>query len=120
MAGEKSQANAKYLNFWPLMQQEVGDNLSVSVLNLLPLSQHLAKFSGQKSCVSQHLASVGEHMSSGSRDIMYLTCHVTPQDHIIEVSCECMGGSSSPYVTTLTNLVTIGIVIVEISLWPLV
>ena len=43
---------------------------------------------------------------------MYLICHVTSYDHLIEVSCKFVGGSSLRYVTTL---ITIGIVIVEIQ-----
>ena len=35
------------------------------------------------------------------------------QDHLIEGSFESIGGGSLQYVTTLTNLVTIGIVIVD-------
>ena len=46
---------------------------------------------------------------------MYLICHVTSQDHLIEGSFEFMGGSSLWYVTTLKNLVAIGIVIVAIK-----
>ena len=44
---------------------------------------------------------------------IYLICHVASQDHLIEGSCKFMGGSSLWYVTTLINIVTISIVIVE-------
>ena len=47
---------------------------------------------------------------------MYLTCHITPHDDLIEGSCEFMGGSSLRYVTFLIGLVTISIVIVEMFL----
>ena len=45
---------------------------------------------------------------------MYLICHATSYDHLIEESYEFMGGSSLQYVTTLASLVTISILIVEI------
>ena len=32
---------------------------------------------------------------------MYLICHMTSHDHLIERACEFMGGSSLCYVTTL-------------------
>ena len=45
---------------------------------------------------------------------MFSNCHVTSHDHLIEGSCEFMGGSSLQYITTLISLVTISIVIVEV------
>ena len=53
---------------------------------------------------------------------MYFMCHLTLRDHIVERACEHMGGNSLCFVTTLTNLVIISIVMVEISfqfdMWP--
>ena len=46
---------------------------------------------------------------------MYLICHLTSQDHLIEESFEFLCGRSSQYDTILTGLVTTGIVIVEIE-----
>ena len=60
----------------------------------------------------QHLANYGVDTSSAVRD-MYFICHVTQQDHSIEMSCIFMGESSSPHVTTLKSLVTIGVLIVK-------
>ena len=40
-------------------------------------------------------------------------CHMTSKYHSIDVLCKFMGGSSLPYVTTLTSLVTITILIVK-------
>ena len=45
---------------------------------------------------------------------MYFMCHLTLRDHIVERACEHMGGNSLCFVTTLTNLVIISIVMVEI------
>ena len=46
---------------------------------------------------------------------MYLTYHMTSQNHLIEGSSELIGGTSSQYVTTLTSsLINTAIVIVEI------
>ena len=45
---------------------------------------------------------------------MYLICHMTSRDHFIEKSCKFMGESLLWFVTTLTILVTINIMIVEI------
>ena len=45
---------------------------------------------------------------------MYLICHVTSHDHLIERACEFIGGNSLCYVTTLISLVTISIVMVVI------
>ena len=44
---------------------------------------------------------------------MYFICHVTPQNHSVEISCIFMGESTSQHVTTLKSLVTIGILIVR-------
>ena len=45
---------------------------------------------------------------------MYLICHVTSHDHLIERTCELMGRNSLCYVNMLISLVTISIVMVEI------
>ena len=47
---------------------------------------------------------------------MFLICHATSQDHLIEGACKFMGANSLWYVTTLIILVTLSIVIVEIFL----
>ena len=44
---------------------------------------------------------------------MYFICHVTQRDHSIEMSRVFMGENSSPHVTTLKSLVTIGILKVK-------
>ena len=44
---------------------------------------------------------------------MYFTCHVTPQNHSVEMSCIFVGDSSSQHATTLKSLATIGILIEE-------
>ena len=46
---------------------------------------------------------------------MYLICHVTLQDHLIQGSCKFIGGSSLQYITMLASLMTIDIVIAEIK-----
>ena len=46
---------------------------------------------------------------------MYLICHVTSYDNLIEGSCKFMGGSSLLHVTTLISFLTISIVIVELQ-----
>ena len=45
---------------------------------------------------------------------MHLICYATLQDHMVKGSSEFMEGSSSLYVTTLSCLVAIGIVVVEL------
>ena len=45
------------------------------------MSHHHAKFSGYRDC--------------GSRDTMVLVCHKMLQDHVIEVSCDLIGGTPS-------------------------
>ena len=45
---------------------------------------------------------------------MYLICHLTSHDPLIEGACEFMGGSSLCYVITLIIFVPISIVMVEI------
>ena len=49
---------------------------------------------------SQHLSIFGGHWSSTSKDIKHLIWRVTSQNHVIERSCNVMGGSSSLYITT--------------------
>ena len=60
----------------------------------------------------QHFAYCGVETSSANGD-MYFLCHVTQQDHFVEMLCVFMGQSSSPRVTTLKGLVTLGILIVN-------
>ena len=52
----------------------------------------------------------GVHESSAGGDVMYLIYHLTLHDHLIEGSCEFMGG----YVTSLISLVTKSTVIVKL------
>ena len=52
--------------------------------------------------------------SSAGGDIMYLICHVTSHNYLIERPCKFVGSSFLCYATTLIILVTINIVIVEI------
>ena len=51
--------------------------------------------------MSHHLAIFGDHWSSESDDMKYLTCHVTSQNHMTDQSSNFMSGSSSWYVTSL-------------------
>ena len=64
---------------------------------------------------SYDLAIFGGNLLSASGDIKYSICHVTSQNYVIEGSSNFMSGSSSWYVTTLTRLVAIGIVLVQIK-----
>ena len=64
--------------------------------------------------VCHHPDKSGGHWPSASGDIKYLTFHVTLQKHVVEGSYTFMSGSSSFHITTVPNLVVIGIVIVEI------
>ena len=66
---------------------------------------------------SHHLAMFGGHWSSACGDIMYLTCHMTLQYHVIEGSSNFMSRSSSWDIATLSSLLAIGIVIVEICFY---
>ena len=64
------------------------------------VSQYPGKFSGHRHC--------------DSGDIMALVCHMTSQDHVIEVSSDFMGRSPGRWDTFLPKLVTIDTVVVEI------
>ena len=57
--------------------------------------------------VNRHLVMFGSHWSNASRNMKYLICHVTSQNHLIEGSITFMSGSSSWYVTTFLSLVVI-------------
>ena len=52
--------------------------------------------------------------SSASGDITYLACHVTLQNQVVDGLSDAMSGSTAWYITTLTSLVVIGIVVLEI------
>ena len=56
----------------------------------------------------------GVHGSSVCGDIMYLIFLVISKDHLLEGSFEFIGGSSFQYITNVTSLVTIDIMIGEI------
>ena len=45
--------------------------------------------------VAHHTAKFGGHKHCGSEDIKVLVCHVISKYHVIEVSCDFMGSSSS-------------------------
>ena len=45
---------------------------------------------------------------------MHLICHMISHDHLIDRACKFVGKSSLCYVTMLTSLVAISIVMVEI------
>ena len=62
--------------------------------------------------LSQRRAYCGVDTSSPGGD-MYFICHVTQQDHSVEISYVFIGESCSHGVTTLKSLVTIGILIVK-------
>ena len=57
---------------------------------------------------------IGVHKTSASRDITYLICHVSSQDHMIEGSFDVMGAGSSLCFTTLAGLVAVGLMLVGI------
>ena len=63
---------------------------------------------------SHYLAIFGVLWSNASGDMTYLICHATTIEHMIEGTYGVMGWSTSLYVTTLTSLLAIGIVGVEI------
>ena len=50
---------------------------------------------------------------------MYLICHVTSHDHLIEESCNFMGGEFLQYVTTLISIVTVEIQCFKFVTWSL-
>ena len=77
-----------------------------------PHVPHLVKGSCLEVSLCQHLAYCGIDTSSACKD-MYIICHLTQQDHSVEMSCVFMGQSSSSHVTTLKSLVTITILIVR-------
>lgn len=64
--------------------------------------------------VSQHDAWFGVPGSSTNENVIHSICLVTSKDHLIERSCEFMGGSTLCYAITLISLVTVSIMMVEI------
>ena len=54
------------------------------------------------------------HWSSASGEILYLICHMISRDHVIIGPSIFIIGSSSLYIPTLTSLVALDIVVVEI------
>ena len=64
--------------------------------------------------MSYHSAKFGGHRHSCSGEKMILVCHVISKDRLIKGSYDFMGGSPSSKVTTLPNLMAIGIVVMEI------
>ena len=65
--------------------------------------------------ISYYPVNFGGHKHCCSRDIKFLTCHVTSHDHVIKDSCDFMGRSPSQYLTTQPSLVIIGIMVVQIT-----
>ena len=58
----------------------------------------------------------GSHSYCGSQDITYLICHATLQVYVVKGFAVFMESNSSLSVTTLPDLVTLDIVVVEIFL----
>ena len=46
---------------------------------------------------------------------MYLTCHMTSHDYLIERACKLMGGNALCCVTMLISLANMSIVMLEIQ-----
>ena len=69
---------------------------------------------GQEPTVSYNSVKFGCHKHSGGRNIMLLVCHVVSIDRVIKEPCDFIDGSPSWYVTTLPDLVSMRIVVVEI------
>ena len=65
--------------------------------------------------VSHYLAMFGGDWSRVSRDMKYLICRMTSQNQVIDWSVKFMSESYSRYVSNLSSLVSIGIVLVEIG-----
>ena len=61
-----------------------------------------------------HLPMFGGHWSSASGDVIYLTRHVTSQNHVIERPRNFLDWISSWHVITLPSVVVIGIMVVQI------
>ena len=51
---------------------------------------------------------------------MFLVCHVFLQDHMIRVSCNFICRSPSWFITLLSSLVAIGIVVVDMFFFFLI
>ena len=83
------------------------------------LREHIFKGSGEifmwKPLTESHLPMFGGHWPRASKDINYLICHMTPQNHAVDGSCNFLNGCTSWYVTTLPVLVATGIMVVEIQ-----
>lgn len=64
--------------------------------------------------VTDHIAKFHGHGACSNWDIKYLICHVALQDYVIKGSSDFMEGSSSLHITTLSHLVAIDILVMEI------
>ena len=64
--------------------------------------------------VYNHPVKFGDHRYSGSRDIIFLVCHITLKNHVIKGSFDYIGRSTSRYVTNLPSMVEIGSVVIYI------
>ena len=51
--------------------------------------------------VTQHVTKFNSHMSCGSRDVTYLICQKTSQDHVIKRAFDCIKESYTLYRTFL-------------------
>ena len=64
--------------------------------------------------VSHQPSKFGLHRRCDSGGMMVLVCHVISLNHMIEKSCDFMGGSRLRQVIILSSLMFIGTVVVEI------
>ena len=69
---------------------------------------------GSPLAVSLSHSTFPSHWSSASGEILYLICHMISRDHVIIGPSIFIIGSSSLYIPTLTSLVALDIVVVEI------
>ena len=84
---------------WPIFTTSLKDPANIWV-ELPALCHH-----PDKSC---------DHGHYDSGDIVFLICHVTSREHMFKGLCEFVGGSPLWCVTTLSCLVAIGLVQLEI------
>ena len=64
--------------------------------------------------MSRHLSKFGGPRPYGSGDITVLVCHMISKDHMIQGSCDFIGGIPSWNVTILLCLVVMGTGLVKI------
>lgn len=99
-----------YQIWWPLWWSQLLRQWELAFnCNVIPKETEIVTWLYQWKCLK-----LSHQPARSGRDLTYLICHATSQDHLIKELSNFMGGGILLYVNTLSSLVVICIAVVKI------